>query len=269
MGVRGLAEHLLISLDRGWEVTNNKLKDRLIRIVEQADRMVHIIDHVRVFARTNEQNLDVNSNKGFGARLWIEPTMHNLTVGGSFYGEKGVFSIRPHVDMKAVMAKARSSSITPNEIVPILPTVTESEARRTLAMDVRYARDNFEIRGEFVRSLISDPSLVDASTISDTTQTYTFDGSNFSKTFYYVNLNYTLLGKLTPYLEINVFEDPRHFVFRKTLRRWTLGGAYRPHPNVAIKAEFHDHLFGEKFNKKPGNFKSFEMYWSAVSVYFY
>ena len=51
VGVRGLAEHLLISLDRGWSVTNDKLKDRLAGIVEQADRMVHIIDHVRMFAR--------------------------------------------------------------------------------------------------------------------------------------------------------------------------------------------------------------------------
>ena len=51
VGVRGLAEHVLISLDRGWEITNDKLKDRLSRIVEQADRMVHIIDHIRAFAR--------------------------------------------------------------------------------------------------------------------------------------------------------------------------------------------------------------------------
>ncbi len=51
VGVRGLAEHVLISLDRGWEVSEDKLRDRVRRIVEQADRMVHIIDHIRMFAR--------------------------------------------------------------------------------------------------------------------------------------------------------------------------------------------------------------------------
>ena len=51
VGVRGLAEHILIALERGWELTQEKLKERLTTIVEQADRMSHIIDHVRMFAR--------------------------------------------------------------------------------------------------------------------------------------------------------------------------------------------------------------------------
>ena len=40
MGVRGLAEHVLISIDRGWTLTEAVLKDRMRRIVEQSDRMV-------------------------------------------------------------------------------------------------------------------------------------------------------------------------------------------------------------------------------------
>ena len=123
---------------------------------------------------TNENNLDLNANKSVGARLWIEPTQQNLAIGASFFAEKGVFGIRPHVDMKAMMTKALSLGLTPNKIVPILPTVTESETRRTWGVDVRYVKHNFEVRGEFVKSSISDLSLVDASTISDTTQTYTF-----------------------------------------------------------------------------------------------
>jgi PAS domain S-box-containing protein len=51
VGVRGLAEHLMISIDRGWELTEEKIRDRANVIVEQADRMVHIIEHVRMFAR--------------------------------------------------------------------------------------------------------------------------------------------------------------------------------------------------------------------------
>ena len=51
VGVRGLAEHLLLSVDRGWELTEENIRDRARLIMEQADRMVHIIDHIRVFAR--------------------------------------------------------------------------------------------------------------------------------------------------------------------------------------------------------------------------
>ncbi|MDP6776129.1 MAG: response regulator [Candidatus Latescibacteria bacterium] len=51
MGVRGLAEHILIGMQRGWDLTDERLRSRLDRIIEQADRMVHIIDHVRMFAR--------------------------------------------------------------------------------------------------------------------------------------------------------------------------------------------------------------------------
>ena len=51
VGVRGLAEHNLIAMDRGWDLPEEKLRERLAQIVEQADRMVHIIEHVRMFAR--------------------------------------------------------------------------------------------------------------------------------------------------------------------------------------------------------------------------
>ena len=50
-GVRGMAERLLISLDRGWELTEETIRDRAGTIVEQADRMVNIIEHIRIFAR--------------------------------------------------------------------------------------------------------------------------------------------------------------------------------------------------------------------------
>lgn len=51
MGIRGLAEHLLISIDRGWELSQIKLRDKLKLIIEQSDRMTHIIEHIRMFAR--------------------------------------------------------------------------------------------------------------------------------------------------------------------------------------------------------------------------
>ena len=217
---------------------------------------------------TDENNLDVNTNKGLGSRLWIEPAGLNLTLGISYYTEKSFFTLRPHMDKKAMIVKAQSLGINLNEVLPILPVVTESETRHTLGFDTRFLLNDFEIRGEYVKSRMSDLKLVDASAIFDTTQTYIFDGANFSKTFYYVNINYIVLEKVTPFLEINVFKDPRHFVFRNELRRLTLGISYRQTTNVVLKAEFHNHVFGDEFNKQPNNFKSFQMVWTSVSILF-
>ena len=50
-GARGLAEHLLIGMDRGWDIPPEKQRGRLALIMEQADRMSHIIERVRTFAR--------------------------------------------------------------------------------------------------------------------------------------------------------------------------------------------------------------------------
>jgi histidine kinase len=51
VGVRGLAEHLLIGLERGWDIPPERIREKLRHIVDQSDRMAHIIEHVRRFAR--------------------------------------------------------------------------------------------------------------------------------------------------------------------------------------------------------------------------
>lgn len=51
VGVRGLAEYSLIGMDRGWQPEDNTFRERFSKIIEQVDRMVHIIEHVRLFAR--------------------------------------------------------------------------------------------------------------------------------------------------------------------------------------------------------------------------
>jgi PAS domain S-box-containing protein len=64
LGVRGLTEHILIGLDRKWDFSEEKTKDKLKLIIEQADRMSHVIEHVRLFARGAETTdilpVDVN-----------------------------------------------------------------------------------------------------------------------------------------------------------------------------------------------------------------
>lgn len=51
VGVRGLAEITLMSQQQNWAMTPKDLTERMTQIIEQADRMVHIIQHVRLFAR--------------------------------------------------------------------------------------------------------------------------------------------------------------------------------------------------------------------------
>ncbi len=50
VGVRGLAEHSLIGMDRGWQPEDPTSRERFGKIIEQVDRMVNIVDHVRLFA---------------------------------------------------------------------------------------------------------------------------------------------------------------------------------------------------------------------------
>ena len=51
VGVRGFAELILHSMDNGLEISKDLIRSNTGTIVEQADRMVHIINHVRLFAR--------------------------------------------------------------------------------------------------------------------------------------------------------------------------------------------------------------------------
>jgi signal transduction histidine kinase len=51
VGVRGFAELILHSMDNGLEISKDVIRSNTSTIVEQADRMVHIINHVRLFAR--------------------------------------------------------------------------------------------------------------------------------------------------------------------------------------------------------------------------
>jgi PAS domain S-box-containing protein len=65
VGVRGIAEHIKLSLERGWDLSEEKLNERLASIIQQADRMTYIISHARGFARGAEASdtepVDMNS----------------------------------------------------------------------------------------------------------------------------------------------------------------------------------------------------------------
>ena len=56
MGVRGLTEHILISMERGWKLPEDKIKEKLRLIIDQADRMSSTIEHMRTYAREAGKN---------------------------------------------------------------------------------------------------------------------------------------------------------------------------------------------------------------------
>lgn len=50
-GIRGLIEHLLIGMARGWSLSPEEVKKKLNLAIEQVDTMSHLIEHVRTFSR--------------------------------------------------------------------------------------------------------------------------------------------------------------------------------------------------------------------------
>ncbi len=49
-GVRGIAEHMVLGLQRGWDMSPQAMREKLEKIVVQADRMSDVINHIRNFA---------------------------------------------------------------------------------------------------------------------------------------------------------------------------------------------------------------------------
>jgi two-component system, NtrC family, sensor kinase len=65
LGIRGLAEHLLIGAERGWNFSDEKIRTKVQMIVDQTDRMTYIVEHVRTFARGGRggEDMPVQVNK--------------------------------------------------------------------------------------------------------------------------------------------------------------------------------------------------------------
>jgi len=73
VGIRGLAEHMLIAMQREWKLTPEDIQEKLQLQIDQADRMTHIIDHVRLFAREAGRGelFSVDVNAVIHSSLWI------------------------------------------------------------------------------------------------------------------------------------------------------------------------------------------------------
>jgi signal transduction histidine kinase len=85
VGVRGFAELILHSMDSGLEISKDVIRSNTATIVQQADRMVHIINHVRLFARDADSIetsiIDLNDVVRSGtSMLMAQFNSHGLTL---------------------------------------------------------------------------------------------------------------------------------------------------------------------------------------------
>jgi signal transduction histidine kinase len=73
LGIRGLAEHILIGFQRGWNITEETIREKIQLIIAQTDRMSHVIEHTRMFARgaDNCELLPVQVNESIKSCLGL------------------------------------------------------------------------------------------------------------------------------------------------------------------------------------------------------
>ena len=151
VGVRGKAEHILLGLERGWDLSPQTLRDRVAGIVEQADRMQHIVEHVRMFAREagkpKTAPVDVNeivnsATELLGAQLRshgvyltteLAPELP-LVVANSYSLEEVLLNLLTNARDAVDVVAARDA--TDQGVVHIATALQEGEAPRRVRIDV-------------------------------------------------------------------------------------------------------------------------------------
>ena len=136
VGVRGLAEHVLIAQDRGWNLDAGRVREKLSAIVEQADRMTHIIDHIRIFAREagkpEFRPVDINDVIESGTQLiGVQFASHGLGL------EKDLMANPPRV---------MANPFTLEEVVLNLLTNARDAVEECLAVDTGLRNPGVSIR---------------------------------------------------------------------------------------------------------------------------
>jgi PAS domain S-box-containing protein len=130
-GIRGLAEHTLLALERDWESSPETIRKRMNLAVDQVDRMTHIIDHVRLFARESGRpavsSVDMNDVVTAGVDLLA-----------SQFRAYGIF-LETHLsdDVPAVLANAYSLEEVILNLLTNARDVLEEESSPERAEDPR------------------------------------------------------------------------------------------------------------------------------------
>ncbi len=151
VGVRGLAELLLVKMDNKISVLPDDLHSNVTRIVEQSDRMVHIINHVRLFAReagsvdTSAVNLNDVVLSAIGL-LTAQFKSHGLTLAINCSTEPLIALINPYSVEEVLLnllSNARDALLNSGghgaDFVPSVEISTgmRQETRETLWVRVR------------------------------------------------------------------------------------------------------------------------------------
>lgn len=151
-GLRAFAEHVLIGLDRNWDVTEDEIRENLTSILEQADRMTHIIHHVRTFAREagkeDVQPVQVNEVASSSADMLREQfRAHGLTldcelaeglpevIANPFSLEEALLNLLLNA-RDAVEAKAGTTDREVGSVVLLRTLARQTEGKQFVAIEV-------------------------------------------------------------------------------------------------------------------------------------
>jgi signal transduction histidine kinase len=170
VGVRGFAELMLAATDAGMPLTSEEIRHNSCRIVEQSDRMVHIINHVRLFARDagssetsvvdlNEivdsgMNLLMAQFKAHGLILENDPAPHPVYVDvNPFSVEEVIFNLLSNARHSVEKRKEIESSA----YKPMIRMVTrETRIRQKAAVRLQIIDNGMGI-SKHVADKIFDP----------------------------------------------------------------------------------------------------------------
>lgn len=171
MGIRNMAEHLLISIKKGHPVSPEAVLEKALAITEQADRMSHVIEHSQIFARSstdstwkqpvciNEVVFDAVSfigaqmrSRGIELRLDLESDLPRITIN-PFSLEEVVMNLLGNA-RDAVLEK-RERGVDGHEPKVVVKTGTIEGARKDFVC--LQVKDNGIGMGDKTRKRIFEP----------------------------------------------------------------------------------------------------------------
>ncbi len=59
LGIRAFAEHILLGFKRGWNIPEETILEKIKQIIDQTERMTHVIEHARMFARGADNSISL------------------------------------------------------------------------------------------------------------------------------------------------------------------------------------------------------------------
>ncbi|TKB24312.1 hypothetical protein FCL47_19200 [Desulfopila sp. IMCC35006] len=168
VGVRGLAELVLVKIDNNIGISQEELHRNIARIVEQSDRMVHIINHVRLFAReagsvdTSLVNLNEVVQSAIGL-LTAQFKSHGLILAAKCSAETLIVKVNPYSVEEVLLNLLNNARDALQSCVDhdadFVPTVEVSTGRRRDAGETIWVevRDNGLGIAQDVQEHIFDP----------------------------------------------------------------------------------------------------------------